>query len=203
MVTDTHDDHTPTAAQLELCKIAYKAGIAVDRAIRNGLDAMTTWLVSQYGKKPPTYEQFWSDRDALKAGAKQRGLVDDQTMRKPYNAAVKALYGELPVSQSLEAVSMRLRRPVVDKKAKAEKVKQARVERKLARATTTVAVMPKDAETAVRQVMEHFGFAQILVAFSKILAEHRETVADAKHLASLVPKFTVKTDTHAARSMVQ
>lgn len=57
---------------------------------------MQALLTSKYGTVMPTYEQFKGDRLALAHLADAKGLKDDQWIRKPYNAAVKALYGDLP-----------------------------------------------------------------------------------------------------------
>lgn len=57
---------------------------------------MRALLVSKYGDTMPSYEQFKADRMALAQLADDKGLKDDQWIRKPYNAAVKGLYGDLP-----------------------------------------------------------------------------------------------------------
>jgi hypothetical protein len=57
---------------------------------------MRALLVSKYGETMPTYEQFKGDRLALAQLADDKGLKDDQWIRKPYNAAVKGLFGDLP-----------------------------------------------------------------------------------------------------------
>ena len=61
---------------------------------------MTALLTSKYGTTMPTWEQFKADRIALAQLADEKGLKDDQWIRKPYNAAVKALYGDLPSAPS-------------------------------------------------------------------------------------------------------
>ena len=59
---------------------------------------LQTFLKAHYGKTAPTFKQFQADRAALKTLAGFKGLVDDQWLRKPYNLAIKALYGALPVA---------------------------------------------------------------------------------------------------------
>jgi hypothetical protein len=172
METNAHT--TPTPAQVQLFDIAFKAARGIDKAINSQLGAMKDWLDTQYGTTPPTYEQFWADRDALKALAKDKGLVDDQWVRKPYNMAVKAMYGELPVSTTLAAVAKREARPEAAKPTPAA-----------APTKITKVAMPKDAETAVRQMLEHYGFARVLIAFSTILAEHKETLKEAQRVRNL------------------
>lgn len=78
--------YTPTEAQKELFKIAYKAGDRITRAIQTYTKDLVAWLKEQYGDTKPTYEQFWADREALAIIAKDKGLADDQWVRKPYNA---------------------------------------------------------------------------------------------------------------------
>lgn len=76
---------------------------------------MCKLLTSKYGEVAPTYEQFKADRAALKSLATDKGLSDDQWVRKPYNAAVKALYGELPAAQTAEALAKRKSRGATQK----------------------------------------------------------------------------------------
>lgn len=61
---------------------------------------MQALLTSKYGTVMLSYEQFKADRLALAHLADAKGLKDDQWIRKPYNAAVKALYGDLPAAPS-------------------------------------------------------------------------------------------------------
>lgn len=71
------------------------------------LTRMQALLKSKYGETMPTWMQAKGDRQALKALADERGLADDQWLRKPYNLAVKALYGALPESTSASAEAKR------------------------------------------------------------------------------------------------
>jgi hypothetical protein len=173
-----------TPAQVQLFKLAFKTAEAINRQIHTQLESMKTWLTEQYGAKPPTYEQFWSDRDALKFLAEEKGLADDQWVRKPYNMAVKALYGELPVAPTLAAAAQRNVRKSVIKAA--TKALVARVE---ARKGPKVA-MPKDAADAARQMVAYYGFAKVLLAFSQVLSEYRETAKEAKRIEALGQQYT-------------
>lgn len=174
-----------TPAQAQLFKLAYRAAEAVDKVMQTQLGHMTDWLKEQYGDTPPTYDQFWSDRDALKAIAHERGLVDDQWVRKPYNSAVKVLYGELPVSISLEAVAKRAYRPEVGKGRVAARPSKASL--KLAYKVE----MPKDAAAAVRQMLDRYGYGAVLAAFAQVLAEHRETAKEARRVEALAQEYAV------------
>lgn len=201
-----NDDTIHTSAHLQLFSITLKAAQEVDKVIRKHMDNIVQWLQVQYGDTPPTYEQFWDDRDALKALAKERGLKDDQSVRKPYNAAVRQLYGEqimvltagrsaLPVSTTKEAVAKRLVTKAPTKKAKVG----AAVIAKPVKPTKAGNTMPSDAEAAIRIVLERFGFGAVLMAFSRILAEKRETATEAKRIAALVDKPGIDQRTHATK----
>lgn len=174
-----------TAAQVQLFKLAYRTSEAVNRALNTQQDSMIAWLKTQYGGTAPTYEQFWSDRDALKLLAQEKGLVDDQWVRKPYNAAVKVLYGDIPASPTLEAVAKRAQRPQVAKLASLAAGKAAN-EPSL---KVYKVEMPKTAVDAVRQMLARYGFGQVLMAFSTILAEHRETAKEAKRMDVLAQEY--------------
>ena len=101
--------------------------------------------------------------------------------------AVKALYGDLPVSQTVEAVAKRAVRstapavitaPKPGPKAKAPKVE-----------------MPGNAEQAVRQMLQHFGMAQVLIAFSTILAEYRATAKEAIRVKNIGDRLLTNPET--------
>lgn len=176
-------DKPYTQAQVHLFKLAYHASEAVDKVMKTQMAHMTDWLKAQYGDTPPTYDQFWSDRDALKLLAQEKGLADDQWVRKPYNSAVKALYGELPVSTTLDALAKRAYRPHADKAT--GKAGMAPPRPKLVYKVE----MPKDAIAAVRQMLARYGFAQVLVAFATILGENRETAKEAKRVDVLAQQY--------------
>jgi hypothetical protein len=67
------------------------------------IERMSALLKSKYGETMPTWLQAKEDRSALKSLGEEKGLVDDQWLRKPYNAACHAVYGGLPVSTSAAA----------------------------------------------------------------------------------------------------
>lgn len=60
-------------------------------------------LTSRYGECMPTHDQYRADQAVLAALAEKRGLASDQWVRKPYAAAVRAVFGALPVSMSQES----------------------------------------------------------------------------------------------------
>lgn len=233
-----------TNEQSQLFDISFKAAIAIDKLVRVQLKPLTQWLQEQYGDTMPTYEQFWSDRAALEALAKVRGLADDQTVRKPYNMAVKQRYGALPVSPSEAAVAKRAARATLTLPNKAKQTPAAPTTAPVqaspaplthpsiqlpeegegwegpayenddldtiannaavvaaARASTSqgqstaaesepaAAITAPSAEAAVRQLLVDYGFAQTLMAFSIVLAEHTETAKEAKRVAQLGQQY--------------
>lgn len=84
-------------------KSLFAAMVSCRKANVTMLTKMQELLKSKYGATMPSYEQAKGDRAALKSLAAEKGLADDQWMRKPYNLAVKALYGALPASTSASA----------------------------------------------------------------------------------------------------
>ncbi len=81
--------------------------VAVDKAQGTMQTKLGALIVSKYGTTAPTYAQFRADRDALKELAKEKGLADDQWLRKPFNAAVIAIFGKLPEAMTAAAIAKR------------------------------------------------------------------------------------------------
>jgi hypothetical protein len=144
------------------------------KAAGTRMEKMTALLRSKYGAVAPTFAQFKADRAALKLLADEKGLTDDQWVRKPYNAAVKLLYGALPEAQTAAAIAKR-------------KVREAT-------AQTTGKAGAKKGETAPRrtstpETIEQFvarvGVFKVLDACAAILGEVTESAEDAKLLRNL------------------
>lgn len=157
---------------------AFKAADTLCKAVESQRVVMRNLLVSQYGDVPPTYGQFRADRDALRVMALDRGLVDDQWVRKPYNAAVIAMYGALPVSDSPAAQAKRAQRPVAVKGA----VKPGAVK------GDTAARAPAEPATIEQFIAKH-GAGKVLAELSRILATKRETQLDAKTLLAVAAHY--------------
>ncbi len=103
-------------------KDVFAAAIAGRKATETMQQKMASLLKSKYGETMPTFAQFKGDRAALKQLAADKGLADDQWVRKPFNAAVKALYGALPEAQTAAALAKRKVRDALGKsKAGAKK----------------------------------------------------------------------------------
>lgn len=159
-----------TEFQRNVFECAFSGQHAVSKAIESGRARMLRIVGAQYGETCPTYEQFKSDRSAFTALALERGLVDDQVIRKPYCAAIVQLFGKLPVSDSPAAVAKRLQRPVHVKTPKVDTPPAERVE-----------TIP----ATIGQFIAKFGAGPVLVELAKILATEKTTAIDAKTLIAV------------------
>lgn len=142
----------------------------VMKAVGTMESRMQALVTSKYGKVAPTYAQFRADRAALKSLADEKGLTSDQWVRKPYNAAIKAVFGALPESQSASSIAKRKLAAAKDKvagKAGAKKGETA------PRRTGT----PETIEQYVARV----GVFKVLEACAAIL-ESDEATKDAGHV---------------------
>lgn len=155
----------------------FAACAAVRKAERTMLTKMQALLTSKYGEKCPTFEQFRADRAALKAIADEKGLKDDQWVRKPYNAAVKALYGELPVAQTAAAIAKRKLREAQE----AANPKPA--EKSGAKKGETAQRAPSAGET-IEQFIARMGVFKVLEQCVNIL----EAVDETKAVAQAIKK---------------
>ena len=149
---------------------------------------MRKLLLDQYGSTAPTWEQFRADRAALKILAEFKGLVDDQHVRKPYNAAIIELYGALPVSMSEAAVAKRASRPVHDKAAAKAAIEAATAAARGAKKGETGERNESVPETIEQFIAKH-GLAAVLQATARILAEKRESKLDATTLQAVAKKY--------------
>ncbi len=157
--------------------VALKAADALCKAVESQRVAMRNLLVAQYGSTAPTYAQFRADRDALRVLALDRGLIDDQWVRKPYNAAVINLYGALPVSDSPAAQAKRAQRPVAVKGAKAGAKKGETAQRAPAEPAT------------IEQFIAKHGAGKVLAELARILATKKETALDSKTLVAIAKHY--------------
>ena len=163
---------------VKLFDAGLRAADTLCKAVESQRVVMANLLRAQYGDKAPTYAQFRGDRDALRVMALDRGLVDDQWVRKPYNAAVLALYGALPVSDSPAAQAKRAQRPVAAKgKAKPGAVKGDTAARAASEPAT------------IEQFIAKHGAGKVLAELSRILATKRETALDAKTLMAVAAHY--------------
>ena len=177
-----------TPWQQDLFAAAFKGSEAINKAVESNRATMRRMLLDQYGSKSPTYEQFKADRAALRILAEFKGLVDDQHVRKPYNAAVIELYGALPVSMSEAAIAKRATRPVADKAAAKTAIEKALESARGAKPGETAERNPSAAETIEQFIAKH-GLAAVLQATAKILASKAETKLDATTLQAVAKKY--------------
>jgi hypothetical protein len=163
--------------QIALFTALFASADALNNAVQKAHDDVVSALVAMYGDTAPTYDQYMSDRACLKIVAEERGLVDDQWLRKPYCAAIKAHYGALPVSMTEAAIAKRASRPVADKtKAKPGAKKDVPV-------TST-------APATCEQLIAQFGTATVLRTLAKILAAERESALDGKTLQAIADHYS-------------
>ena len=127
-------------------------------------------IQAQYLGKSPSFEQYRNDQAALAEIAKERGLVDNQYYRKAYAGAIKAAFGEVPVSMDAAAVAKRLARGV---KAKAG-----------AKKGDTVARKPAQSET-IEQLIARIGVFKVLESCAKLLEADDSTKEAAKALKAI------------------
>jgi len=192
-------EHTEiTQAQSQLFAIAQEVATMLDKVTRAELRPIGEWLRFQYGGTPPTYEQFWSDRRALKEIAKRKGLVDDQTVRKAYNAAVKETYGKLPESPHEHAVRARERKAA--KAAEEAEMAPPLPPRKEVVAKERQAKRVERCTGQLRHMLEKFDYGTVLMAFSTILKEHRETEREAPRVETLGSKMAAMLARRAQKS---
>lgn len=173
-----------TPFQQDLFAAAYAGAETINKAVESQRARMRKLLLDQYGSTAPTWEQFRADRAALKILALQKGLVDDQHVRKPYNAALVELYGALPVSMSEAAIAKRAERDAAGTsiKAKGGKAKPG------AKAGETGERAESVPETIEQFIAKH-GLANVLQATARILKEKRESKLDATTLEAVAKKY--------------
>lgn len=138
---------------------------------------MVVLLKSKYGEAPPTYAQFRADRAALKLLATDKGLADDQWVRKPYNRAVLACYGALPEAQTAAAIA---RRKVREMQA-ANKVSNG----KAGAVKGETAPRRTGTPETVEQYIARVGVYKVIEACAKILEGDKATATAATALHGL------------------
>lgn len=170
-----------TPFQVAVFDSAFDHGDMLFNIIETARARMLAIVSKQYGTTSPTYEQFKEDRSAFTALALERGLVDDQVIRKPYCAAIVQLFGKLPVSDSPAAVAKRLQRPV--KLAVVKTEKPAKVD------TPPAERNAPSADEIIGQLVALKGPGFVLAAVAKILATVKATELDAKTLLAVASHY--------------
>jgi hypothetical protein len=183
---------TVTPFQSNLFKIAFGQAEKVSKAQDNMQTVLKTALAMQYGDTAPTYKQFQADRAALKVLALEKGLVDDQYIRKAYNGAINGLYGALPVAMTEAAVAMREMREKMAAELRAKQEAALLAGTPVPKTLKTVGA-PKgetiernpNAGETIEQLIARVGIFATLNALTKILKTARETELDAKALQAM------------------
>lgn len=164
---------------------------ATDKATGTMQQKLADLLRSKYGATMPTFEQFRGDRAALKELASQKGLADDQWVRKPYNAAVHLLYGALPEAQSAAAIA---KRKVRDAEAAAKlaagiKTGTAGADKGKAGAEKSKpSERAPSADETIEQYIARVGLWQVMDACARLLNADKSTASEAKVLQPIVKK---------------
>lgn len=151
---------------------------------------MIALVTARYGETAPTFEQYKADLAAFKAIAEHRKLASEQWLVRPYGAALKTLYKELPVSMAPDAVAKRKQREERDalvKSAIAAAKKTAEVTPVGAKPGETQERQPSEAEQ-VEQLVSRVGLWETLYACIRILASDESTKAQATHLQKMADK---------------
>lgn len=152
---------------------------------------------ARFGDNVPSFEAYTACKAAFGALAKHRGLKSTQYIDKPFNAAIKSLYGaklleisgghsDLPVSMSPAAVQKRASRVALGQATKAQK--DANKATSGAVKGVTSQRSESEAET-IEQFIARVGPGKVLVELAKILATARETATDSKVLATLATHY--------------
>lgn len=154
---------------------------------------------ARYGNTAPTYEAYRATKACFNALAKHRGLKSTQYIDKPFNAAIKALYGkqllaasnnasDLPVSMSKEAIQKRASRDSLGANTKMQR--EANIAALKAGAVKgDTATRSESASESIEQFIARVGAANVLTELSKILATKRESATDATALLAIAKHY--------------
>lgn len=168
-----------TAFHQRLYDVAFECAQELSEAFDNQQLRLKTVLAHQYGDTCPTYKQFQADRAALKTLAAYKGLVDDQWLRKPYNLAIKSLYGALPVAMTEAAIAKRAARATQPKIIKA--------------AVGAPAGQPAPRNSSVSEQVEQmvakFGVFATMKAITAILKADAKSATDAAALDAIAAHY--------------
>lgn len=170
-----------TAFQRAVFDVAFTEQARINKAEETMLDKMTALIKAQYGETMPSYKQFRADRAALQVLALAAGLVDDQWVRKPYNAAIHRLYGALPVSDSPAAKAK------AEARAKAREANPEPAKPGAVKGNTTERV--DSTQDTIEQFVAKHGITKVMQVIAKILASEKATRSDAQLFNSLAQKY--------------
>lgn len=151
---------------------------AVDKAQESMRVKMIAQIKSKYAEVAPTYLQFRTDRRALAHLAKEKGLVNDQHVRKPFNAAIIAVFGALPEAQTAAAIAKRKIRAATGTVTKVVSSDSENADQ------PAVGARNASASEQIEQQIAKWGIAATLSALTKLLAVENSTKAASKLVAA-------------------
>jgi hypothetical protein len=171
--------HVVSAWQTSLYDLLFAQADELNTVQTTQADKLAAFLKAHYGKTAPTFKQFTADRAALKTLAQFRGLVDDQWVRKPYNLAIKALYGALPVAMTTAAIAKRAARAAAPKTVAAP----------VGAPAGEVAPRNSSVSEQVEQMVAKFGVFETMQAITAILKADAKTHTDAIALEAIAKHY--------------
>ena len=168
-----------SAWQSDLYDILFEQADELNTLETTQAQRLQTFLALHYGATCPTFAQFQADRAALKTLAAFKGLVDDQWVRKPYNVAIKALYGALPVAMTAAAILKR------DQRA----LKPPKVAAPVGAPKGETAKRDPSASEQAEQLIAKIGVFETMRAIAAILKAEAATATDAKALEAIAAHY--------------
>lgn len=149
---------------------------------------MQALITSRYGAAAPAFEAYKADLKALDELAIERKLASGQWLRRPYCAALKVLFKDLPVSQAPDAIAKRLQRETAQAQVaaalKAAKAPPAPIGAPVGQTQDRA---PSPAEQ-MEQVIAKIGVFEALYACLRILDSDDSTKAQAVHMRKMADK---------------
>jgi hypothetical protein len=176
------------ASQSDLSEAIHKADIVSAEAVK-----------ARYGNTAPSFEAYRATKACFNALAKHIGLASTQYIDKPFNAAIKQLYGkqllkasggasDLPVSMSKEAIQKRASRESLGQNTKVQR--EANIAALKAGAVKgDTATRAASASETIEQFIARVGTANVLTELSRILATKRESATDATVLKTIATHY--------------
>jgi len=158
----------------------YAACAAAHKAAGTATEKMIALLKSKYGEVAPSYLQYRADQAALASIAKDKGLKDSQWLRKPFAAAVKAVFGALPESQDPASIAKR--------KLRAQKAGNAPASAPVGAPKGKVQVKVTSPSESIEQAITRMGLFKVLEACTNILAQVDTTKELAKAIKADIQK---------------
>lgn len=168
-----------SAWQSDLYDILFDQADELNNMQTTQAQSLQIFLAAHYGATCPTFKEFQADRAALKTLAAFKGLVDDQWVRKPYNVAIKALYGALPVAMTEAAILKREQRAA----------KPVKVVAPVGAPKGETSTRAPSASEQAEQLIAKIGVFETMRAIAAILKAEAATATDAKALEAIAAHY--------------